>query len=158
MKDSDSVYAIAYKNPDLTYKNNRFQVDALIVMGWLLCRHWDDEQQEKELWHILNPTLQPDVSINRVVLVLMQLLHIACDLNKKLIRTKAPSKEKDQAINYLDLGINNKGLKKQMLDSFKKLSKFGADKSSGLRVDKETILKAFQPYFRTSKIRMMMAE
>jgi len=91
-------------------------------MGWLLCRHWDDEHQAKELWHILNPTLQPDVSINKVILVLSQLLYISCDLNKKLVNTRSPCKEKEQSINYLNNGINNKKIKKQMLDNFKKLS------------------------------------
>ena len=42
----------------------KYNVDALNIMGWLLCRHESDEAQQHELWHLANPTLQPKA--NRV--------------------------------------------------------------------------------------------
>ena len=49
--------ALCYLDTNFAYKDNKHNVENLILIGWLLCKHWRDETQGTELWHIINPTL-----------------------------------------------------------------------------------------------------
>jgi len=60
--DPNSAYAIAYLDSSFAFKDNRHQVEKLIIMGWLLCTHWSEETQSRELWHIVNPELTETVT------------------------------------------------------------------------------------------------
>ena len=71
-----------------------------MVMGWLLCRHWDEETQARELWHIINPELKPFVTRRDVMFVIMRLTYIAINLNQKLLRQMPDSNEKCDALEY----------------------------------------------------------
>ena len=83
--DEKSAYAIYYKDSEFTYVENRFQVESLVLIGWLLCRHWNDEYQARELWHIVNPTFDELADKTMVLNVANKLVHIAVDLNKRVI-------------------------------------------------------------------------
>ena len=56
-------------------------------MGWLLCKHWSDETQTTELWHICNPTLLEEVESRQVMSVIRKLVYVAVDLNKKMVES-----------------------------------------------------------------------
>merc|ERR1719296_239220 len=56
-----SPWATAYLDKDFAFQDGRHQVDQLILIGWLLCTHWSDETQSRELWHIVNPELNETV-------------------------------------------------------------------------------------------------
>ena len=57
MKDNDNIYAQVYRDKQVIFKNERYQVDAMVILGWLMCRHYDEDAQAQELWHMINPTL-----------------------------------------------------------------------------------------------------
>ena len=75
-------------------------------MGWLLCRHWDEHTQAKELWHHINPELAKTVKKSKVNEFFKDLIYIAVDLNLKMISSPdngvlKAGKKKTQALDYL---------------------------------------------------------
>ena len=60
-------------------------MDQLILIGWLLCSHWSEETQSRELWHIVNPGLQEVVPRADVIQVIAQLVYVAVQLNRKMV-------------------------------------------------------------------------
>ena len=41
--DAKSAHAIAYLDKDFSYTENKHNVENLILIGWLLCKHWSDQ-------------------------------------------------------------------------------------------------------------------
>lgn len=76
---------LAYFDPNFAYKNNKHDVENLMLLGWLLCKHWDDTTQGRELWHILNPTLAETIPKQHVMAVVRKLIYIAYDVNFTLM-------------------------------------------------------------------------
>ena len=70
------------------------------MLGWLLCKHWDEENQGTELWHIVNPELRDTVPREKVLAVWNQIIYVAVDLNEKLISSKKDSQYKKDSIAY----------------------------------------------------------
>ena len=84
--DPKSPWAIAYLDADFSYQNGRHSVDQLILIGWLLCSHWSEETQSRELWHIVNPGLEEFVAKADVISVIASLVYVAVNLNRKLVQ------------------------------------------------------------------------
>ena len=85
--DRSKGQSIAYLDQKFAFLNGKHNVENLIVMGWLLCKHWSDETQTTELWHICNPTLLEEVDSRQVMSVIRKLVYVAVDLNKKMIES-----------------------------------------------------------------------
>ena len=96
--DSFSPYAVAYLDKDFSFTGGCHNVDNLILLGWLLCKHWSDETQNYELWHIVNPHLAPHVTKREVLSVITRLAYIAVNLNLKMIKNLPGSQGKDEAL------------------------------------------------------------
>ena len=75
-------------------------MENLTILGWLLCKHWNDETQSTELWHIINPTLLESVPVDDVMKVVTRLIYIAVDLNEVLVSARPKSPEQIKAIQY----------------------------------------------------------
>ena len=60
-REPRGAFNIYYRDPQVIYKDGVYQVDKLLIMGWLLCKHADQYSKEEELWHVINPELQPTV-------------------------------------------------------------------------------------------------
>ena len=56
--DPKSSYGIIYQDPDFSFENGKYNIENLIALGWILCKHWSEETQKRELWHMINPTLK----------------------------------------------------------------------------------------------------
>ena len=84
----ESPHAICYLDEQFAFKNGKHDVDNLILLGWLLCKHWDEENQGTELWHILNPELNDTVPRENVLAVWEKIIYVAVDLNIKLINAR----------------------------------------------------------------------
>ena len=95
--------------------NSKHQVENLTIIGWLLCKHWSDETQTTELWHIINPTILPSVSRNEVYKKCEYLCYIAIDLNEKLVQAMPKSPEQASALKYHQrLRASKKGFLKKL--------------------------------------------
>ena len=40
--DESSAYHLVYMDRDFAFKNETHNIEELMMIGWLLCRHWDD--------------------------------------------------------------------------------------------------------------------
>ena len=98
--DPKSPYAVLYLDKDFAYTGGTHNIDNLILIGWLLCKHWSDETQSYELWHIINPQLAPHVTKREVLTVITRLAYIAVNLNQRMIKNLPGSEGKDKALIY----------------------------------------------------------
>ena len=98
--DRNKGQALCYLDQKFAYKNGKHNVENLILIGWLLCKHWNDQSQTTELWHILNPTLQEFVSKRAVVEAVSKLCYVAIDLNATMVESMPNSSEKTAALKY----------------------------------------------------------
>ena len=85
-ENKESPWAVAYLDRDFSFLEGKHDVENLILMGWLLCKHWNDETQCGELWHIINPELTPFVTKREVLSVITRLAYIAVNLNYKMLQ------------------------------------------------------------------------
>ena len=92
--------ALCYLDTNFAYKDNKHNVENLILIGWLLCKHWDDETQTIELWHIINPELLPTVTKRDILTIITRLAYIAVNLNLKLVKNCPESEDKRTALEY----------------------------------------------------------
>ena len=98
--DPESAYAIVYHDKDFAFKHEKYNIEALNLIGWLWCRHWSDETQALELWHIVNPTLEEVATKEQVLDIATRLVYIAVTLNLKLIQSKPATTEQKEALEY----------------------------------------------------------
>ena len=91
MSKSKSAQATAYLDRDFAFKDGQYDVENLTLLGWLLCKHWSEETQSRELWHIINPELKKFVTKREVNHVVTRLAYIAVNLNLKLIKNMPES-------------------------------------------------------------------
>ena len=92
--------ALCYLDPKFCYLDSKHNVENMILVGWLLCKHWSDETQATELWHIINPTLLPVVSKKQVIAVIRKLMYVAIDMNLNMINSLPESPSKTNALKY----------------------------------------------------------
>jgi hypothetical protein len=76
-----SAYAIVYLDEEFFFKDKRHNVPALLKLGFLLCKHYSPEDQELEMWHLINPKLADTVTKDQVNTFLTSLCYIAVDMN-----------------------------------------------------------------------------
>ena len=89
-----------YLDREFAFAGGSHNVENLVLLGWLLCKHWSDDTQNCELWHIINPQLAPYVTKREVLSVTNRLAYIAVNLNLKLIKHLPGSEGKDRALRY----------------------------------------------------------
>lgn len=76
-----SPYSIVYKDEQYFFKEKRYNVSALLRLGFLLCNHYNTESQELDLWHLINSRLEENVWIDKVKELLGDLCYIAINMN-----------------------------------------------------------------------------
>lgn len=59
---ANSPAAVVYKDEKFFFKERRHTVPNLLKLGFLCCRHNSVEDQELEMWHLLNPKLEATVT------------------------------------------------------------------------------------------------
>ena len=85
--DNNSAYAIVYKDEAFFFKQKRHTVSALVKLGFLCCKHTIEENQETDLWHLINPKLEDFVTRDAVEQFLKDLIYIAVDMNKSKLNS-----------------------------------------------------------------------
>ena len=114
-----SPYAIAYLDKDFSHQEGRHQIEQLVLIGWLLCTHWSDETQARELWHIVNPELREAVDKTAVNKLISSLMYVAVNLNQKLVTAMPQSGEKEKALTYLaKCNKNRKNFANELTEGF----------------------------------------
>jgi len=115
----NSPFAVVYKDEQFFFKGRRHNVPSLLRLGFLCCHHHSPEDQELELWHILNPKLEETVSKSSVEQFLKDLTYIALEMNlsKRFSITVADllkhadendTEEKKKAIDYIENTIKER--------------------------------------------------
>ena len=98
-----------YQDKDFAFKDGKFNIDNLMLIGWMYNRHWSEETQTRELWHIINPMLEPVATKDMVLDVATKLVYIAINLNIKILKAqKENSAELKAALAYHDRIAKNR--------------------------------------------------
>ena len=101
MADPKSPHALCYLDNKFAYLDGKHNVENLCIVGWLLCKHWSDETQATELWHMANPTLLEAVPKEDVLDLMRKIVYVAIDLNASLVTScKTGGVEKENALKY----------------------------------------------------------
>jgi hypothetical protein len=77
----NSAFAVVYKDEQFFFKGKRHNVPNLLKLGFICCRHHSLEDQELELWHLINPKLEETVPKAAVEAFLRDLTYIALEMN-----------------------------------------------------------------------------
>lgn len=83
-----SPAAVVYKDEQFFFKGRRHTVPNLLKLGFLCCRHNSVEDQELELWHLINPKLEQTIPKAQVEAFLRDLCYVALDMNHSKIHTQ----------------------------------------------------------------------
>ena len=108
--DRKAGQAILYLDEQFAFQGGKHHVENLILAGWLLTKHWDDETQTTELWHILNPFLNETVPQKQVIDIIKKILYVGVDLNIRVVESLKDSPGKKEAKQYLGRVQANKDL------------------------------------------------
>ena len=146
-EDKDSIYSIVYLDEEFAHQNDKFCVDKLILIGWLLCFHWSKEIQINELWDIINPDFAAEVDKDVVVAFLEDLIYIAVSLCYKIVSVLPKTQEKEQATAYLDRCQENYQIWKER-----------AIKDIPEKVSKDEFERHVDPFTRTYDIRIRLED
>lgn len=144
--DEASAYHLVYLDRDFAYKNETHNIEELMMIGWLLCRHWDDENQATELWHLINPEVEDFVTKKQVMHIVNRLAYIAVQLNRKIVLHMRRSSERDSAVEYLDRCMKRK--KAFLLKIQNQLPDL---------VEKEQLYDLMEQFFRSYDLRLAIA-
>ena len=76
-----SPFAIVYKDEQFFFKEKRHNVPNLLRLGFLACKHQSVEEQQTELWHLINPKLEETIAKSLLEVFLYELCYVAIDMN-----------------------------------------------------------------------------
>ena len=102
--------ALLYLDEKFAFLGGKHHVENLILAGWLLTKHWSDETQTTELWHILNPFLTDTVPQKQVIDIIKKILYVGIEMNVQIVSALKDSPEKKNALQYLGRVQANKDL------------------------------------------------
>ena len=146
--NSHGAQATAYFDSDFAYQGGHHNVENLQLMGWLLCKHWNDDTQTRELWHLINPKLTKSVTKRDVYSVITRLAYIAVNLNQKLLQNFPDNEQKAKALSYhKSIDMNRKAFLKQVGDQLPEQIEEDTLRSSEL----------LRQFYRSYDLRMAMA-
>jgi hypothetical protein len=76
LQDDTSYVSRTYKAKKC-FDHGNYEVEYLLVLGFLLCYHENDEKAADYLWGIINPEIRQSVSKDRVLSVVDKMLYYA---------------------------------------------------------------------------------
>eukprot|EP00347_Sterkiella_histriomuscorum_P014349 403361212 len=99
-----SPFAIVYKDEHFFFIEKRHTVYNLLKLGFMLCQFPSVEDQELEMWHLINPRLDETVSKGTVEMFLRDLIYVALDMNINILKAGDENEhpEKPKALQYLE--------------------------------------------------------
>ena len=100
--DKSKGQALLYLDEKFAFVSQKHNVSNLILAGWLLTKHWSDESQALELWHIMNPLLNESIQQSEALQVIKRLMYVAIEINERLVVACKDSPEKKAALRYLE--------------------------------------------------------
>lgn len=79
LAENDSYLSRTYK-ANKAFDHGNYDVEHLLVLGFLLCYHESDEKAANHLWGIINPQILSAVPKHRVLEVVDKILYYAVDV------------------------------------------------------------------------------
>ena len=61
LSSDNSPYSILYMDNKFSKLDGRHNVGNLNKIAWIMCKHYDEDSQGHELWHLINPSLDETV-------------------------------------------------------------------------------------------------
>ena len=84
--NSNNIFHYYYKDPNFSYKEDKFQVSALLKIGFLMCWHYSEETQLTDLWILINPKLEDSIPLDTVIEFIKELMYIAVDIPENMLK------------------------------------------------------------------------
>jgi hypothetical protein len=79
LTDNTSYVARTYKAPK-AFDHGNYDVEHLLILGFLLCYHEDDEKAADHLWGIINPQIKQSVPKQRVLDIVDKIIYYSVDV------------------------------------------------------------------------------
>mmetsp|Transcript_7259 Transcript_7259/g.10195 ORF Transcript_7259/g.10195 Transcript_7259/m.10195 type:complete len:122 (-) Transcript_7259:469-834(-) len=113
MLDCDEMYnnpksdfAIVYLDPNFRSQDQRHNVRKLLRLGWLTCLFRSEQEQQNELWNVINPEMAESITKATVMDFVQTLTTFAVEICKKLLVVDEEYVEYiTPAIAYLDQAL-----------------------------------------------------
>ena len=81
-ENAKSHFALVYLDDTFRSVDKRHSVRKLLRLGWLLCLHRSAEEQQDELWNLINPSMQESITKSDVLEFMDTLITFAVTINK----------------------------------------------------------------------------
>ena len=98
--DKHSLTYMTIKNHELFQQGN-YNVEILQCLGFLFCKHHDRQTRMDEFWQVVNPDIDQECLLERVLVILKIFIYVAIVLRLKIEKSKAVEDQSQQAIEYL---------------------------------------------------------
>eukprot|EP00347_Sterkiella_histriomuscorum_P012116 403369833 len=98
--DKHSVQYMTIKNHEI-FQQGSYNIEILQCLGFLLCNHYDRQSRIDEFWQLINPEINEEVPIEKVVEILRIFIYIAILLRLKIEKSRNNDDQNQEAIQYL---------------------------------------------------------
>lgn len=85
--DKHSLRYMTFKNKEVFY-NGSYNVEILLCLGFLLCSHHDRQSRMDEFWQLVNPEINEECSVDRVIEILRVFIYVSIVLRLKIEKSK----------------------------------------------------------------------
>ena len=85
--NKNSIFHLFYNDKNFTYnkETERYSVDKLLKIGFLLCQHQSIDTQGVEMWNLLNPKFDATVPQERCIQFVEDLIYISIIIVKRYL-------------------------------------------------------------------------
>jgi hypothetical protein len=86
--DKHSLAYMTIKNHEI-FQQGSYNVEILQCLGFLYCKHHDRQSRMDEFWQLVNPEINEECSMEKVVEILRIFIYLAVVLRLKIEKSKS---------------------------------------------------------------------
>jgi hypothetical protein len=111
---NQSKQAVLLKNRFMLFEGT-FNLKHWLALGFLVCRHDNEESQKREFWQLLNPRLSQTISLDSLVEQLAVLIVLSVDMRLAIEEATSKNPYVVTALNDLD-GLDRRQLVAKLMN------------------------------------------
>lgn len=98
--DKHSIHYMTIKNHEV-FQQGSYNIEILQCLGFLLCSHYDRQNRIDEFWQLVNPEINDDCSLEKVIEILRIFIYVAIVLRLKIEKSRNQDDQNEDAIQHL---------------------------------------------------------